>query len=152
MRIAGEDAKFSTAYARRGVSAEFGMSWLLPRLVGMGHAMDMLLSARLVRSAEAERIGLVNRVVPDSELLSHAKAYAAEMAAQCSPQAMRLIKQQTLQDLGDNLPAAYARSEALLDQSFRSPDFREGVRSWQEQRPPSFPPLSGDQALIDLDS
>ena len=150
IRMAADDAKFSTAYARRGLVAEYGMSWLLPRLVGTGHAMDMLLSARLVRAPEAERIGLVNRVVPARDLLDEAQGYARELAVHCAPSSLAAIKRQMLRDLVDTLPAACDRASAMLDDAMRSDDFREGVRSWQEQRAPNFPPLAPEQAIFDL--
>jgi enoyl-CoA hydratase/carnithine racemase len=150
VRIAAEDAKFSTAYARRGLLAEFGMSWLLPRIVGVGHAMDLLLSARLVRAAEAERMRLVNRVVPAESLMDEAIAYARELAERCSPTAMRAMKQQVYADLMGDMRGAYARSEESLAQAMRSADFREGVKSWQEQRPPKFQPLEAQRAWLDL--
>jgi enoyl-CoA hydratase/carnithine racemase len=138
IRIASEDAKFSTAYARRGLVAEMGMSWLLPRLIGTGHATDLLLSARLVRAAEAERMGLVNRIVPAADLLSEARAYAQQLVTHCSPFSMRTIKQQGYADL-------------TLDKAFAAPDFKEGMASWQEGRPPNFPALPAALAIIDLE-
>lgn len=149
IRIASADAKFSTAYARRGLVAERGMSWLLPRLVGTGHAMDLLLSARLVRADEAERIGLVNRVVAAEDLLDEALAYARQLAEFCSPRSMRAVKQQCYQDLMGNLSESYERSEILLDAAVKEADFKEGVKSWQEKRPPAFPPLPDELALMD---
>lgn len=151
IRIAADDAKFSTAYARRGLVAEYGMSWLLPRIVGAGHAMDMLLSARLVRAAEAERMGLVNRVVPAADLLTEAVAYAREIAKNCAPASLRQMKKQAILDLTGELDTAYARAETMLAEATTSDDFREGVKSWQEQRAPAFPPLGEDKALIDFD-
>lgn len=151
VRFAAEDAKFSTAYARRGLIAELGMSWLLPRLVGTAHAADLLMSARLIRAAEAERIGLVNRIVPKGEALNEAIEYARAMAAACSPRAMREIKAQLYRDLGDRLVPAYERSDALLHEAVTWPDFAEGVESWKAQRPPAFPPLPPELARIEVE-
>jgi len=150
IRFAADDAKFATAYTRRGLVAEFGMSWLLPRLVGTGHAMDLLLSARLVRAPEALAMGLVNRVVPAENLLEEALAYARQLATQCSPRAMQAVKRQHWQDLMTNFAASYAASETMLAEASTSADFREGIASWQESRPPAFPPLSEDLAFIDF--
>jgi len=150
LRFASEDAKFATAYTRRGLVAEFGMSWLLPRLVGTGHAMDLLLSARLVRATEALTMGLVNRVVPADQLLDEALAYARQLASQCSPRAMQAVKRQHWQDLMSSFAVSYARSETLLAEAAASADFREGIASWQESRPPAFPPLAEDLAFIDF--
>lgn len=151
VRIAADTAKFSTGYARRGLVAEFGTSWLLPRLVGTGHAMDLLLSARLVRAEEARAIGLVNRVVPAAALMDEASGYARELAERCSPAAMRAIKQQVYADLMRDMAGAYAQAGRGLEQAMRSDDFREGVASWRERRPPLFPPLPADRAWLDLD-
>jgi len=149
LRFAAEDTKFATAYTRRGLVAEFGMSWLLPRLVGTGHAMDLLLSARLVRAGEALSMGLVNRIVPAESLLNEAMAYARQLATQCSPRAMQAVKRQVWHDLMSDFAGSYARSETMLAEASASDDFREGISSWQESRPPAFPPLVEELAFID---
>lgn len=148
LRFASEDARFSTAYAKRGIVAEFGMSWLLPRIVGTGHAMDLLLSARTVRPDEAARIALVNKVVPSGEVLAEAQAYARQLAAQSSPASMRAMKLQCYQDWMSTLMASNERASAMLDVASAAPDFKEGVASWLEGRPPRFPALPADQAFI----
>ncbi|GGA36643.1 enoyl-CoA hydratase-related protein [Sphingomonas psychrolutea] len=150
IRFASEDAKFSTAYARRGLVAEMGMSWLLPRLVGTGHAMDLLISARLVRAAEAERMGLINRVVAAGDLLAEARAYAKQLVDHCAPRSMRAIKEQCFRDLTNSFFDGFARSETLLNEAFGHADFKEGMRSWQEGRAPAFPALPDELALLDL--
>jgi len=150
IRFASDEAKFATAFARRGLAAEMGMSWLLTRLVGTGHAMDLLLSARLVRAPEAERMGLVNRVVPHADLMKEARAYALELAEKCAPSAMRTIKAQAWRDLMSDLFSAYDRAGELMNATFVGEDFREGLASWQEGRAPAFPPLPEELALIDL--
>ncbi len=150
-RFAAEDAKISTAYVRRGLIAEMGMSWVLPRLVGAGHAAELLLSGRVVRAPEAERIGLVNRVFPTGSVLDETLAFARTMAATCSPRAMREIKGQLYRDLMSSLLPAYGRSQELLPQAFTWPDFAEGVRSFGEKRTPVFPALPPEFALLDVD-
>lgn len=151
LRFASEEAKFSTAYARRGLPAEFGMSWLLPRLVGTGNAMDLLLSARLIRAPEALSMSLVNRLVPADDLLAEAITYAQQLAEQCSPRAMQAIKRQCYADLMSSLPGSYDRSEELLRQATAEGDFKEGVMSWRENRAPQFPALPEDLAFIDYE-
>lgn len=150
VRFAAEDAKFSTAYARRGLVAEMGMSWLLPRIVGVGHAADMLFSGRVVRAAEAERVGLVNRVVAGADLAAAATDYARSLAAACSPRAMRAMKAQLYGDLMQDFLPAYDRAQDLLAQAVQWPDLGEGVASWRARRPPAFPPLPLDLATIDV--
>ena len=150
-RFAAEDTKFSTSYVRRGLIAEMGMSWMLPRIVGAGHAAEMLLSGRVVRAHEAERMGLANRVFPADAVLEETIAFARTMAASCRPRAMRELKGQLYRDLMSSLLPAYGRSEELLPQAFTWPDFAEGVGSFREKRPPDFPPLPPEFALLDVD-
>lgn len=151
IRFAAENVKLSTAYVRRGVTAEMGMSWLLPRIVGVGCAADLLLSGRVVRAPEALRIGLVSQVFADADLEAETLAYARIMASQCSPRAMALVKGQLYTDLTSDLPSAYDRATGLLEQAFASADFAEGVRSWSERRAPAFPPLPPELVELDLD-
>lgn len=138
LRFASEDAVFTTAFSRRGLIAEWGLSWLLPRIVGPAHALDLCFSARKVGAAEAERIGLVNRVVPAPDLLAVVRAWAEEVAANCSPASIRIMKRQVYQNLTDSLEHAEEESIRLMIESFDRPDFREGVMSFLEKRPPKF--------------
>src|SRR5205085_5777639 len=94
LRFASEQAKFSTAFARRGLIAEYGLSWMLPRLVGLANALDLLFSARLFDAAEALRLGLVNRVLPHETFLDSVRAYAHELATLSSPRSLRVMNQQ----------------------------------------------------------
>jgi enoyl-CoA hydratase/carnithine racemase len=138
MRFAGESASFTTAFSKRGLIAEWGISWILNRLVGPAHAMDLLLSSRKIDAAEAERIGLVNRVLPDDELLPYVKEYAREMAANCSPRSIAVMKRQVYQHMTESLEDAQKDSVRLMFESFKAPDFKEGVESFMEKRPPQF--------------
>jgi enoyl-CoA hydratase/carnithine racemase len=141
LRFASDRASFTTAFSRRGLIAEWGSSWLLPRAVGPAHAMDLLVSSRRIDAQEAERMGLVNRVVPHAELLSVTQRYIEELASNCSPASMAIMKRQIYRDMMDSL--AHAESEAfrLMVESFARPDFRQGVMSFLEKRPPHFPRL-----------
>jgi len=138
LRFASERAVFTTAFVQRGLIAEWGISWLLPRLVGTAHAMDLILSARKIDAAEAERICLVNRVLPHEELLPHVRGYVGALAERCSPASMRVMKRQLYQDLTKTLEDAHQVAVREMIASFDRPDFKEGVASFLEGRTPSF--------------
>lgn len=140
VRFAASGTKMTTAFARRGLIAEYGISWLLPRLVGQSKALDLLLSARVVTAEEAERIGLVNAVFPREELLDRAIAYAADLASNCSPASMAAMKRQVYGDFGRSLDEAAAEALEEMVGSFRRPDVKEGAASFIERRQPEFPP------------
>jgi enoyl-CoA hydratase/carnithine racemase len=143
IRFAAEDAKLTTAFARRGLIAEHGISWMLPRLMGPARALDLLLSARVVLGEEAAALGLVNRAFAREQLLEQTLAYARELAVQCSPASMATIKRQVYADLDRTLPESLAGADELMLESFRAPDFVEGVASFVERREPAFAPLAG---------
>jgi enoyl-CoA hydratase/carnithine racemase len=147
VRFAAEGGKLTTAFARRGLVAEHGISWLLPRLVGPARALDLLLSARVVLAEEAERLGLVNRVLAPELLLEETLAYARELAVNCSPASMATMKRQVYSALEQDLSQALAEADGLMLQSFTAPDFVEGVTSFLERRDPRFEPLAAGAAL-----
>jgi enoyl-CoA hydratase/carnithine racemase len=142
LRFAASGAKFTTAFARRGLVAEHGISWMLPRLVGPARAMDLLLSARVVLAEEACELGVVNRVLPPDELLEGTLAYARDLARNCSPASMAAMKRQVYGDLERGLIDSTADADVLMVGSFQKPDFREGVASFLERREPQFPALA----------
>ena len=142
VRFATPQAKLTTAFVRRGLIAEYGISWLLPRVVGTSTALDLLLSGRVVRGEEALRLGLVNRLSEPDAVVADAVAYARELAEQCSPWSMATIKAQVLADLDRDFASAVAAADTLMIDSLRGPDVGEGVRSYLEQRSPVFPPLT----------
>lgn len=143
LRFASDRASFTTAFSRRGLVAEWGISWSLPRLVGTGHALDLLFSARKIDAAEAERIGLVNRVVPHDDLLKFVREYATDLAGHCSPASMAVMKREVYEHLTRTLGEAQDDAFRLMGESFGRPDFREGVRSFLEKRPPRFARIGG---------
>lgn len=147
VRFAAAGAKFTTAFARRGLLAEHGMSWLLPRLIGHARATELLLSARVFLAEEAEAIGLVHRVVAPDALLDDAIAYARDLAAHCGPLAMAVTKYQLQHHWELELDAARRETADLVDQIHRTPDFTEGVQSFVEKRPPRFAPLTSGPGL-----
>lgn len=147
VRFAAAGAKFTTAFARRGLLAEHGISWLLPRLVGSSRATELLLSARVFLAEEAAAIGLVHRVVEPDELLSTAVAYAHDLADNCGPLAMAVTKYQLAHHWDLTLDDARRETAELVEQVHRTPDFTEGVRSFVEKRPPRFEPFSAGPGM-----
>ena len=142
VRFAASGAKMTTAFARRGLIAEYGISWLLPRLVGQSKALDLLLSARVIVAEEAERIGLVNAVFSREELLNRAIEYATDLAENCSPASMAAIKRQVYADYGRSVDEAAAEALEEMVESFRRPDVKEGATSFIERRRAQFPPYA----------
>lgn len=138
MRIAAAGAKLTSAFARRGLIAEYGVGWLLPRLIGPARAMDVLLSARVLRAEEALDLGLVNRVVPREALLDEVLDYARTMAREVSPRSLRVLKRQIWLGLCQGPDAAMALGDAEMATALESDDFREGIRAWTEGRAPAF--------------
>lgn len=138
MRFAAESAVFTTAFSRRGLIAEHGISWMLPALVGHANALDLLLSARKVTAQEARDIGLVNQVYPDEGFMDAVNAYAKEMATMVSPRSIRVMKQQVYRAVLQSLEQATLIANAEMPASFESEDFKEGVAHFLERRPPNF--------------
>lgn len=141
VRVAVRGAKLTTAFVRRGLVAEYGISWLLPRIVGLPNALDLLMSGRTLLAEEALEIGLVDRLV-DSDALAAATEYGRELARLSSPASMRDMKRQVWGDLTGTLEESVERAEALMGASFQRPDLAEGVASYLEKRDPRFPPLA----------
>jgi enoyl-CoA hydratase/carnithine racemase len=144
VRFAAERAKLTTAFARRGLVAEHGISWLLPRLVGPARALDLLLSGRVVLGEEAAALGLVNRALAPEVLLEETLAYARDLAVNCSPASMATMKRQVYAALEQGLSEALADADRLMLKSFTAPDFVEGVTSFIERRDARFAPLPGE--------
>ena len=138
LRFASDQARFGTAFSRRGLIAEHGISWMLPRLVGLPSALDLLFSARMIDAAEALRMGLVNRVLPQAEFMDGVRAYAKELATAVSPRSLRVMKKQVYEALFQTLAEATDAANVEMMKSFGSADFREGVAHFREKRPPAF--------------
>ena len=141
VRFAADTAKFATSFARRGLVAEYGISWTLPRMIGLENALDLMLSGRTFDAAEAKELGVVSRVVPRDDVLAAAQDYARDLARNCSPAAMAVIARQVFEDLDGSFAEAFARSHADVNRFIGGPDLREGLASFMEKRPPRFPPL-----------
>ena len=138
LRFASEDAKFGTAFARRGLIAEYGLAWLLPRIIGHANAMDILLSARIFGASEALRMGLVNQAVPAPALMDHVYTYAKVLAEEVSPRSMRVIKRQVYAAMSQTLGEALDTASEEMRTSLQCEDFKEGVAHFVEKRAPAF--------------
>jgi enoyl-CoA hydratase/carnithine racemase len=138
IRFASASAKFSTAFARRGLIAEYGLAWMLPKLVGHANALDMLFSARMVDSAEALRIGLANQVFADAEFMAKVQEYAKDLASNVSPRSLRVIKKQVYDAMFQTLAEAFTAAEQEMLESLKSQDFKEGVAHFMQKRPAAF--------------
>ena len=138
LRIVEQQAKFSTAFSQRGLIAEHGMSWTLPRLVGSGNALDLLWSARKFDGAEAHRLGFAERLVDTGTSVDTARDYIENLAANCSPTSLQVIKAQIHRHMNMPLGEAMSETNTWMAQSLVRDDFREGVRSFIEKRPPEF--------------
>ena len=141
IRFGDRSARFTSAFTRRGLIAEYGVSWLLPRLVGHSRAMDLLLSGRMADAEEAFRIGLLDHLV-DGDVLDAAVRYATELAEFCSPHSLAVVKEQLHRDAdASSYREAADRADRLMLESFGDPDAVEGVTSHLEKRAPRFRPL-----------
>jgi enoyl-CoA hydratase/carnithine racemase len=141
IRFAVPEAKLTTAFVQRGLIAEYGSAWLLPRIVGTSSALDLLLSGRVLRAEEALSIGLVDRLCEPDSLVEEAVAYATELASKCSPASMAVIKSQVFEALDSDFASSFEDAEAKVRESIGRPDVKEGVASYLEGRSPEFPPL-----------
>jgi enoyl-CoA hydratase/carnithine racemase len=144
LRFMAADAPLLTAFAQRGLIAEWGLSWLLPRLIGPSAALDLLMSSRRVSGEEAAALGLVNAAVPADDVVAHSRRYVEDLAARCSPTSIAIMKRQVYEQLHAGLGAAERESQRLMVESFGRSDFREGVASFLDKREPSFGRIGAD--------
>jgi enoyl-CoA hydratase/carnithine racemase len=138
LRLASDASRFSTTFARRGLIAEYGMAWMLPRIIGIANALDLLFSARTIDAAEALRMGLVNRVFPQETFLEKAQESAQELASTVSPRSLRIIKRQLYEAMSQPLAEAFDISVREMMACFRTEDFKEGVAHFVQKRPAAF--------------
>jgi enoyl-CoA hydratase/carnithine racemase len=139
LRFAAPTARMTTAFAKRGLVAEHGSSWLLPRLIGPSRALDLLFTSRMVEAGEALRIGLVDRI--HEEPVEAAEHYIRGLAETVSPAALRGAKRLVYRHLGDHDRAVREAWNAMTE-SFLRPDPTEGIASFVERRPPRFPRIA----------
>ena len=141
VRFASRDASFTTIFSKRGLIAEHGTSWILPRLVGSGRALDLLWTSRRIDAEEAYRIGLVEYLTEADELLPAARRYVEELAAQASPASLRDTKRLVYSHLGTGYPEAVQEADEYQWASLDRPDAKEGASALAERRQAQFPRL-----------
>jgi enoyl-CoA hydratase/carnithine racemase len=138
LRFAAAGVKLTTAHGRLNLPAEYGLSWILPRIIGLGRANDLLLTSRVVLAEEAHTMGLVNQVVPAGDVLSAARSHARLMAHDIAPRSLVETKRAIALDLFRDLGASTAEATRLLNEMMGERDFAEGARALVEKRPPRF--------------
>ena len=143
IRFAAAGAKFTSAFARRGLIAEHGVSYMLPRVVGPSNALDILMSGRVFMAEEAKEMGVVSRVLPPDELVTATVEYARELGRYSAPWSMAQMKNQVWSQLDMARTESLEESNRVMAQSLKRPDFKEGVASFVEKRDPAFEPVVG---------
>jgi len=138
LRFAARGAKFTTAHGKLGLPCAFGLAWLLPRLIGLPRALDLILSSRTFEAGEAHALGLVTAVVDGPDLLDHVHDYARMLATTVSPASLAASKRQVYESFHMTAAESVRAAEALLDPMMAGPDYREGVAALREKRPPVF--------------
>lgn len=138
IRFAVPGVKFTTAHGKLNLPAEFGLSWLLPRMVGLARANDLLLTSRVFMSDEAEALGIVNRIVAPDALIDETRAYVGGMIRSVSPGSLRETRRQIYTDLHRDVGTAVIESERLVDEMMKQGDYREGVNAYLEKRSPQW--------------
>ena len=142
VRFIADEAKIAAAFTTRGLPVEFGVSWLLPRLIGHAAALDLLISGRQINGVEAARLGLAVASVPRASVVETAIAYARNLTDNCSPAAMAVVKRQLFADWMRDHQSAVRESASIFEMLHSSPDFSEGINAFMEKRPARFAPLA----------
>lgn len=145
LRFVAPDAKFTTAFSQRGLIAEHGSSWLLPRLIGSGHALDLLWTGRKFDGREAHELRLAEKLCVTQTPLEAAVAYIEQLATTASPTSIRVMKAQVYRHLNQAFKEALDESNNWMAESLRRSDFKEGVASFMERRPPAFARVSSSE-------
>jgi enoyl-CoA hydratase/carnithine racemase len=143
IRVAGQGVKLAASFSRLGLVAEDGTSWLLQRSVGLSAALELLLSGRTLLAEEAYRLGLVSQLHAREDVLDKTVAYARDLAENCSPLSMALIKRQVHLDADRSFATALHEARLLTDRSIAFPDFKEGLEAIGAQRKPKFAGITG---------
>ncbi len=137
-RFASEKAKFSAIFSKRGLVAEYGLAWMLPRIVGVGNAIELMFTSKIIDAQEALRTGLVSRVIPEANFLGDVQSFARELASSVSPRSLRVMKRQIYTGLMQDLGEAFDLATEEMKSSFGTEDFKEGVAHFLEKRAAAF--------------
>ena len=137
-RFASEKARFSVIFSKRGLVAEYGLAWMLPRLVGLANAVELMFTSKMLDPGEALRIGLVSRVFPEENFLGAVQDFARQLATTVSPRSLRVMKRQIYTGLLQNFDQAYDAALEEMRGGFGTEDFREGVAHFLEKRTAAF--------------
>ena len=146
IRFAVPGVKFTTAHGKLNLPAEYGLSWMLPKIVGLGRANDLLLTSRVFTSDEAYQLGFVNQLVDAEELMPRSLEYAHNLIRTVSPNSLRQTRWQIYRDLHRDVATSVNESEALLNTMMGEADYKEGVRAFVEKRAPNWPSLQEDRS------
>ena len=146
IRFAAAGAKFTTAFSQRGLVAEHGVSWVLPRVVGPSVALDLLMSGRVFLAEEAAELGVVKATVPADELMSTVMGYARQLADNAASSSMAVMKQQVWTHLEQSMADSLDETNDMMARSLRRADFKEGVASFVEKRSPDFARIGRTEA------
>lgn len=139
LRFAVPNVKFTTAHGKLNLPAEYGLSWMLPKIVGLGRANDLLLTSRVFTSDEALTLGFVNQIFEPEALIEQTREYAHQLIASVSPNSLRQTRWQIYKDLHRDVASAVIESERLIEDMAKEEDFKEGIAALVEKRPPSWP-------------
>ena len=139
LRFAVPGVKFTTAHGKLNLPAEYGLSWMLPKIVGLGRANDLLLTSRVFTSDEALQLGCVNQIFEPADLVQQTLAYAHPLVASVSPNSLRQTRWQIYKDLHRDVASSVTESERLIEDMAKEDDFKEGIAALVEKRPPDWP-------------
>ena len=138
IRFIAEEAVITASFSQRGLVAEYGVSWILPRIIGVSKALDFLWTSRKVRGPEAVELGLADRLFPADQVVAEARAYVENLAENCAPYSLMMMKRQVYRQLTQPIGDALNETIGWVNESTTRDDFREGVQAYVEKRPPNF--------------
>ena len=137
-RFMDRTAKLITSFSPRGLIAEHGTSWILPKIIGPSHALDLMWTSRRIDAEEAYRIGYANRLSENAEALKEAQDFIFNLAKTSAPYSLMMMKKQIYQHLNQDLGLSNTESTKWMDESLERDDFKEGIKSFLEKRSPNF--------------